>query len=417
MKENNAIYIVGAGVSGLTAAITLQSQGFNPIILEASNHVGGRLQTTTHNGLILDHGFQVMLDAYPAVHEFLDVAALNLMKFAPASVVFIAGKQHKIGDPRRDKSFLWSTLTAGVGSLKDKWLVFLLSRKLTSKSIQHIFESPETTTLAYLKKLGFSDKMVQNFFKPFYTGIFLETELETSSRMFEFVFKMFTEGSATVPAKGIQEIAKQLASKLPAGSLKLNTPVKSVTGNTITLQDGSTINSDFTIVATAPEKLIPNLANDHQGWRSVTNIYFETDHMGHDLPIINLIANEDSLVNNFHFLQDVFQGHKNVCSVSVVKEHNLNDIKLAERVTQQLRELAHVKVGDVIKIIHIKQALPKLQTLNYCISPSETQLTASIYIAGDQLSNGSLNAAMLNGKAAALAVASKINDSVLLVKQ
>lgn len=88
MKENNAIYIVGAGVSGLTAAITLQSQGFNPIILEASNHVGGRLQTTTHNGLILDHGFQVMLDAYPAVHEFLDVAALNLMKFAPASVVY-----------------------------------------------------------------------------------------------------------------------------------------------------------------------------------------------------------------------------------------------------------------------------------------------------------------------------------------
>ena len=48
------------------------------------------------------------------------------------------------------------------------------------------------------------------------------------------------------------------------------------------------------------------------------------------------------------------------------------------------------------------------------MNASETQLTDSVFLAGDQLSNGSLNAAMLNGKAAANAVISKIEGSVIL---
>lgn len=413
MEEKKAIYIIGAGMSGLTAAVTLQKQAFEPVILEQSAHVGGRLQTTNLNGVILDHGFQVMLDAYPAVHEFLDVAALNLIKFVPGSIVHMDGKAHKIGDPRRSSGFLWSTLTAGVGSLKDKWLMFSLSRKLTKKSLSAIFETPEQTTLQYLQEFGFSDKIINQFFKPFYTGIFLETELATSSRMFEFVFKMFSEGNATIPAGGIQAIAKQLAAQIPSQNIRLRTAVKSVVGDVITLEDGTTIHSDYTIVACAPGAVVPNLAGEKLAWHAVTNLYFETDYTGQDMPIINLIVNEDSLVNNFHCLHDVFPGHKNVLSASVVKSHNLNDAKLAERVTQQLRELADVKVGDLIKMFHINKALPALETLQYSMQSTETQLTENIYLAGDQLSNGSLNAAMLNGKAAAQAVISRVEDNVV----
>jgi len=413
MNEKKAIYIIGAGMSGLTAAITLQQQGFEPVLLEQSNHVGGRLQTTTLNGMVLDHGFQVMLDAYPAVLEFLDLEALDLIKFVPGSIVFIDGEQHKIGDPRRSSGFLWSTVIAGVGSLKDKLLMFSLSRKLTAKSLTAIFETPEQTTLQYLLDYGFSDKIIKNFFLPFYTGIFLETELQTSSRMFEFVFKMFSMGNATIPAKGIQEIPKQLAARLPSGSIRLNAEVQQVVGNQITLKDGTQLHSDYTVIAGDASKLVPNLAGSDLPWRSVTVLYFETDNMGQDLPIINLVASEDCLVNNFHFMHDVFPGHKNVLSASVVKSHNLNDAKLAERVTQQLREQANVVAGDLIKLVHIKKALPVLASLQYSMPPTETQLTDSIFLAGDQLSNGSLNAAMLNGKAAAQAVISHIQDNVV----
>ena len=72
------------------------------------------------------------------------------------------------------------------------------------KSVQDIFTTKEQTTLSYLKEFGFSKQIISDFFLPFFTGIFLETELKTSSRMFEYVFKMFAEGMAYIPENGIE---------------------------------------------------------------------------------------------------------------------------------------------------------------------------------------------------------------------
>ena len=216
MSQNNpTIHIIGTGVSGLAAAITLKNTGYNAQLIEQSSSVGGRVKTTVQDHMKLDHGFQVLLNQYPAAQEFLDLDALKLRSFSPASIVFIDGKKHVIGDAQRDFSYAWSTVVAGVGNLGDKWKVFTLSRKLKQKSLTDIFASPEKTTLSYLQDYGFSDKMIQSFFKPFYTGIFLETELQTSSRMFEFVFKMFSLGNATIPAAGIQAIPQQMTLDSP----------------------------------------------------------------------------------------------------------------------------------------------------------------------------------------------------------
>jgi protoporphyrinogen oxidase len=415
MKENQPIIsIIGAGVSGLTAAITLQNAGYATTIYESSAAVGGRVTTDLKNGLILDRGFQVMLDAYPAVSEFLDLESLHLRKFTPGSLVFINGKMHRLGDASRDSSFLWSTIVAGVGTLKDKWLVFSLSRKLKQKSIPDIFNSAETTTKSYLVDYGFSTKMISTFFKPFYTGIFLETELATSSRMFEFVFKMFAEGIATLPQGGIKAIPNQLAAQLPKESIKFNHQVATVIGDQITLSNGEQLQSDYTIIATTAGNLVPNLPKENISWHQVTVLYLETDHTGFDEPIIGLISSDQALINNFHFLHDIFDNHRNVISVSVVKKHQLSDQQLAQRVIKELREEAKIVATDLIQLHHIKKALPQLDSINYSMTASETQLTEHVFLAGDHLSNGSLNAAMLNGKAAAQAVVSKIESGVLL---
>jgi protoporphyrinogen oxidase len=408
------ITIIGAGVSGLTAAITLQNAGYKATVYDANAFVGGRVNSNLQTGLVLDHGFQVLLDAYPAVNEFLDTEALRLRKFVPGSMIFRNGKTYRLGDAFRNTSFLWSTIVAGVGSFRDKWLVFSLSRKLKQKSLQEVFSSPETSTKTYLENYGFSTKMISSFFTPFYAGIFLETELATSSRMFEFVFKMFTEGNATIPAGGIQAIPEQLASKLPSASIQLNQTISSVIGNEITLENGEKIHSDYTIIATTAGSIVPNLPKENLPWHQVTVLYFETDHTGFDEAIIGLVANDEVLINNFHFLQDVFDHHRNVISVSVIKKHQLNDLKLAERVIKELREETDIVATELIQLYHINKALPLLDSLNYCMTASETQLTENIFLAGDHLSNGSLNAAMLNGKAAAQAVVSKIESGVLM---
>jgi phytoene dehydrogenase-like protein len=224
-KKEYKIHIVGAGISGLVAAKVLEDKGFEPIILEATDRVGGRVKTDVVNGYQLDHGFQVLLTAYPAAQKYLDYKALNLQRFLPGAAIFKKSKASIIGDPLRDISLLFPTLFSGIGSVKDKLKVLKLNHYLKKKSLEEIFNSKSQTTKSYLMDYGFSDEMIKQFFKPFFSGIFLETELETSSRMFEFVYKMFGEGDAAIPKAGIEAIPKQLCQNLKHSTFKFNTKV------------------------------------------------------------------------------------------------------------------------------------------------------------------------------------------------
>ena len=414
MQNSPTITIIGAGVSSLCAALHLKNSGYKAQIYEAHNYVGGRVATDYLNDMILDHGFQVLLDAYPAAQEFLDMEALDLVKFSPGAYIFRDGKKSTVGDPTRDPSFLLTVAFSKVGSIKDKLKIFTLSRKLKQKSLQEIFEAKEQTTLSYLQEAGFSEKMISNFFKPFYAGIFLEDELQTSSRMFEFVFKMFAEGSATLPKNGIAAIPKQLASNISEDQIHLNQSVSRVAGSKITMADGSKLESDYTIIATQADRLVPNLPISNMKWHEVTVLYFKTSNRGFKKPIIGLVSAENTLCNNFHFLQDVFEGHEKVVSVSVVKEYDYKITELSDRVRMEMKEHCDIGLGEMIHSKIIKKALPDLKNINYSMNPTETQLTENVYLAGDQLSNGSLNAAMLNGKAAAQAVIDKIEGKVVV---
>ena len=414
MKNEKTIHIIGAGVSGLAAAITLNRAGYKATVLEASDQVGGRLKTDLIDGGIYDHGFQVLLESYPAVDEFLSLQQLEVTRFSPGSYIFSNGKKSKLGDASRDRSFLMPTVLSGVGSLKDKWKVFSLSRKLKQKSLQDIFAAPETTTQKYLENYGFSTKIIEQFFRPFYAGILLESELSTSSRMFEFIFKMFAEGAATLPKGGIQAVAKQMAEGLSADQLQLKSPVDQVVGHSVTLMDGSKLQSDFTIIATTAGNLVPNLPKDDLKWKKTTNVYFETNHDGFGEPIIALISNKDALANNFHFVHDVYNGHDKILSVTVVGEQDLSDEELIKQLREEIRTETEIEVGKSLKIFHVNKALPDLKSVNYSMPETETQLTENVFLAGDLLSNGSLNAAILNGKAAAQAVIAKLEDRVLI---
>ena len=210
MQATYDIYIIGAGISGLIAAYELEQKGYKPTIIEKTDSVGGRVKTIDENGFALDLGFQVLLDAYPMANKYLDMDELQLTKLESGAMVYVGDKSYLIGDPLRNLRVLIPTLLADVGSIKDKLKILSLSNKVKRKSIEEIFQSPETTTKEYLEDFGFSSKIIERFFKPFFAGIFLETDLRTSSRMFEFVYKMFGEGYACIPKNGIGEISKQL---------------------------------------------------------------------------------------------------------------------------------------------------------------------------------------------------------------
>ncbi|WP_439151288.1 FAD-dependent oxidoreductase [Winogradskyella sp.] len=416
-RKDYKIHIIGAGISGLIAAKTLEENGYSPTIIESTNTVGGRVKTDIVDGYQLDHGFQVLLNAYSKAKEHLDLEALNLQKFLPGAVIFNNKKAKTIGDPLRDLSLLIPTLTANIGSISDKLKILKLNTALKKKSIADIFKTESQTTLDYLKAKGFTNIIIDEFFRPFFSGIFLEPDLRTSSRMFEFVYKMFGEGLAVLPKDGIVAISNQLKDGLKHTTIKFNNKVKQVNDKSIVLKNGEVIKTHFTIIATMANNLVPNLNDQKQIWKSCYNLYFETEQRNIKQPLIGLIADKEALINNIFFhnsLETTSKGKNELLSVTVVKSHKLNEEDLIKHVRQELHTYCDIKTLKFIKCFHIKNALPDLKYLQYDISPTETQLKPTVYLAGDYLLNGSLNAAMLSGERAAQGLIMSLEDGLVV---
>ena len=408
MKQKSpSIHIIGGGISGLIAARVLEEHGLSATIIEATDRLGGRVKTDVVDGYSLDHGFQVLLTAYPAAKKYLDFDALALQEFLPGSAIFKNGKQKIIGDPLRNLSLLLPTLVSGIGTVNDKLKILALNRRLKKKSIQNIFAEKEQTTHVYLENIGFSEAIITNFFTPFFSGIFLENKLDTSSRMFEFVYKMFGEGNAALPKDGIQAIPKQLFEKLKSTTIIFNTKVKSVENGSIKLESGETIKSNFTIIATQASGLVSNLKNQATLWKSCDTLYFEVTKREIRKPLIGLIAAPNALINNIFYhtsLQTSATATKELLSVTVIDRQNLTNKQLVTGVQKELKELCNIDSCTFIKQYNIPMALPNLQDIQYEMLPSETRLTETIFLAGDTQLNGSLNAAMIAGERAALEV-------------
>lgn len=406
-RKDYKIIIVGAGLSGLVAAKVLEDHGYAPVIYEASDRVGGRVKTDVIEGYQLDHGFQVLLNAYPKAKQYLDYESLELQELKPGAVIFSEGKTETLGDPLRELSLLFPTLVSGIGNIADKFKILQLNQDLKKKSIQEIFQAEETTTLNYLKARNFSEKIINKFFRPFFSGIFLEENLDTSSRMFEFVYKMFGEGLAVIPKKGMGEISNQLAAKLNATTIHFNTAVKKVEQGKITLNNSREIISHFTIIASEASPLVSNLKGQESIWKSCHNLYFEIEKRSIETPLIGLVSDPGALINNifFHNSIDTYsKGDKELLSVTVVKETELLGKALQKKVEEDLLQFCGIGELRFLKHYAIKKALPDLDTVHYELEPTETQLSGNIFLAGDQLLNGSQNAAMLSGERAALGV-------------
>jgi protoporphyrinogen oxidase len=415
-KSAYKIHIIGAGISGLIAAQILENHGYHPTIIEASSTVGGRVKSDIVNGYTLDHGFQVLLTSYPAAKKYLNYKALDLQKLLPGATLFKNGKAQTIGDPLRNLSLLFPTLLSNVGTLSDKVRILKLNALLKKKKNALIFQTEEKTTLQYLKDFGFSDDIITDFFKPFFSGIFLETELETSSRMFEFVYKMFGDGLAVIPKEGMQAIPNQLKSNLKNTHFKFNSPVKEVKDKHIILEDERVLESNITIIATDASALISNLKNQGTDWKSCDTLYFETKKRAINKPLIGLISDANMLINNIFYHTSVTTLNKigkELLSVTVVKRHQLNEKYLIDRVVEELHSKCGISDVSFLKRYQIKKALPKLTNLQYEISSTETKLKSNIFLAGDQLLNASLNAAMIAGERAALGVIQTLEDGLI----
>ncbi|RYY35731.1 hypothetical protein EON62_02275, partial [archaeon] len=190
--------------------------------------------------------------------------------------------------------------------------------------------------LASVRKFG--------FFRPFFGGVYLDRELDTASNFFAFVFQQFAKGEAAVPALGIQQLPEQLASRLPAGTVRLSSPVAAVLdgGRTVQLASGETLRAATTVLATdgpaAAQLLATDLATPATlAARHTTCTYFTTAGAApsHGRGLLHLNAAPKSLVHNVAFPADispaVAPSGQGLVSVSTHGEHGLSDDELTAR--------------------------------------------------------------------------------------
>ncbi len=221
------VVIVGAGLAGLTCAKVLAECGAEVVVFEASDSVGGRVRTDESSGFLLDRGFQVYFTAYPVSKRHLDHAALDLKPFDPGAIIHRGRKRSVLSDPVRDPKALVPSLLSDAATFPDKLRTLglvagsVLERAETAGELDRM----DFSSLELLRRYGFSERIIDDFYRPFYGGIFLDRSLSTSSRVLRFTLKMLSTGKTAVPARGIGEIPKQLAARLPLEVVRTESPV------------------------------------------------------------------------------------------------------------------------------------------------------------------------------------------------
>lgn len=404
------INIIGAGISGLIAAHLLEDYGFNPVVWEADDRVGGRMKTDIVDGYQLDRGFQVLLDQYPSLKKYLGYDALELQALLPGAAVLKGNKINYFGDPQRAFSHFWASAFGPVARISDLIKLYKLKQELSNKDLRAHFDGEEQSSLNFLKGYGFSDKVIDNFFKPFYSGIFLENELNTSAKMLQFVYALFAKGNAAIPRKGIEEAPRQIAKKLKRTRFHFNTKIDHIKDGKLIIEGVEEIESDITLIACDPSRLISQLANDSILWNSLDTFYYEVDKDVFGKAIIGLDP-DNQLVNHLFYPQSIAtasKGRGHLLSLNMVNQKLQSQNDVQDRLERYLKNKLGLRKYQLIKHYQIKQALPQFGSMQYDISAEESQLTENVFLLGDQQVNPSQNAAILSAEAAVSAIVDQV---------
>lgn len=408
------VLIVGAGLAGLSCAIELESHGLDPTLIEAGARVGGRVQTDVVDGFRLDHGFQVLLTAYPETQRLLDYSALELRPFLPGALIRRRGDFVVLADPWRRPAAGLLSLLRGTVSFSDGLRMARLTARVRRASQPAGDATVEKTAIERLRTEGFSNLLIETFFRPFLGGVFLERELETSERQLEFVFRMFGAGDIAVPAHGMGEIPKQLAARLARTDIRTGTAVEKIAKGGVIFDGGKRVTADAVVVATDASTAAELVGDVYPlNWRGVTCCYFAASAAPINGPQLILNGEGDGPVNNLCVMSEVAGEYaplgQALISATVLGTPDSNDVEA--RVLQQLEGWfgSEVRTWRHLKTYRIDRALPDQSPPRPPLrSP---KLREGIYLCGDHWHDASINGALASGRRAARALVSDIEDT------
>ncbi|WP_061293404.1 NAD(P)/FAD-dependent oxidoreductase [Herbidospora cretacea] len=405
MAYQHPVIVIGAGLAGLACAVRLHRAGVPVTVLEASDGVGGRMRTDVVDGFRLDRGFQVLNTGYPEVPRVLDVAALRLRAFNSGMLVFRdGGGKERVMLPWKHPRHALTGLTADLGTPVDKAVLAAMTARDMTFPAGMLRGGGDRTILDELRLWGMSPVMVERLIRPFLAGVLLERELETSSRVFHLIWRSFARGTIGVPALGMGEVPAQLAGRLPAGAVRLECPVREVSGTGVVLDGGGELPAAAVVVAADPSSagaLLPDLPTP--AMRAVTTFY----HAASRSPLgeATQVIDADGVLADTLVMTDAAPeysaGGEALIATSVLgtagdgDEPGVRD-RLEEIYGAQVRGWRHLATYAITEAL---PAMPPPMPLR-----RRVRLGEGLYVCGDHRDTGSIQGALVSGRRAADAV-------------
>jgi phytoene dehydrogenase-like protein len=397
------IVIIGAGLTGLRAALEVTRAGLSALVIEASADVGGRMRTTAQDGCLLDHGFQVLLSAYPEFASLPPLASLDPKPFWSGARMRIADEQVDLLDPREQPLSLLRTLRSSVVSTTD---LFRLARFMGITSGRTLRTEGRSTADA-IDRAGFSELFKTAFLRPFLRGVLLDPTLTTDAGLARFYLRIFTFGGAVLPARGIQAFPNLLADTLGRQHIVLNAPVAHIRKDRVVLQSGEEILARKVICAVdslsaaalgGPEQTAPHFGT--------ATVYFLAERPPYLEPLLTLSGDGRGPINNLAIPSNVQPSYapagQALIAASVVGDDTRrNEAELVSQCRAQLHGWFGPDVAQWrhVRTFHLPHALPARPRFSQGYTVKD-----DILFAGDYLSYGSQNGALAAGRAAALEV-------------
>jgi phytoene dehydrogenase-like protein len=406
------VIVIGAGLSGLACAHLLQRGGLAPLVVEAADRPGGRIATDRVDGFLLDRGFQVLQTWYPQARRLLDYPALDLRAFYPGALVRIDDRFHRVSDVWRRPGRVLEMLASPVGGPGDKLRLLKLRRRALAGDLADLYRRPETTAIKRLRDLGFSSAMIEQFFQPFFAGVFFAPDLDVSSRAFEFVFRAFALGDTALPALGMEQIPRQLAARLPADAIVCGRPVARIESAAIVLDGGERRTARAVVLATGSRQAAGLLGLETPPMCGTSCLYFAAPEAPFSGPYLVLNgcrpAAQSGPINSLLCPSNLSAAYAPPGSALVSVNCFGADVEpdlLETRVRRQLTDWYGERVAGWrrLAVYRLPDALPR-QAPPVSAETGARRVSETLWVCGELVAPPSIHWALASGEAAARAV-------------
>lgn len=416
--SNTEVLIIGGGLTGLKCAAVLERRGMDFTLVEKSPRLGGRVKSEQLESIPLDCGFQVVLPEYPELKGSLELRALKLNYFRSGALIHDDGKVRPFLNPLHHPSASLQSLLSGVATPLDLALLTKLAAQLFWP--QSAPTVPQISTNEYLVRNGFSERIINRFFLPFFRGVFLQEDLEREASEFLFYLRCFFLGGAAIPTGGMQALPRAFEQQVGSERVVCSTKVRRIDGKEAVLDDGSSISFRLCVSALdlrSTMQLLDASRLGHSGQyeqrspshRGTICLYYAVPADRFEKPILHLFPDSPitSIVPVSGVTGEKFDDGMNVISVNALFTEGKNAESVRREVEEALVQIFgdHTEKWTFLRGFEVPEALPSA-----ILQDAHVPENPSLILAGDWTKQGSINGALESGRTAAETVLSSFRE-------